>query len=261
MAKRNIISLTTFPARINTVHHVVRTLLSQTVPADMVVLWLAPEQFPNREADLPQNLLELVANGLSVEWCPDIKSYKKLVPALQKFPNDNIITVDDDVLYPANMLAELIKTHNKYPDDICAHRVRKINIHNNDVLPYKTWRLSEVRGLLNTHFRASYDILPNGCGGILYPARSLDSDVLKSDLFMELCRHQDDVWFWAMAVKNNRKIVPTRHGYNLRARTMQEVQDVGLWRSINSGLDDPNNIAMNNILNKYPEIKTKLNIR
>lgn len=257
----NIISLTTFPGRINTVHRVIETLFAQTVPADKIVLWLAPEQFPKREQDLPKSLLNMVPRGLSIEWCPDIKSYKKLVPALKMFPNDNIITVDDDILYPADMLAALIKTHDKYPDDICAHRVRKIRVKNNSVLPYRKWTLSETRGLFNFRFHRAYNNLLGGGGGVLYPAHSLDSDVTNTQMFSELCQHQDDVWFWAMAVKNNRKIVPTTRGYNLRKRTIQDVQDIGLWCSINSKQSSPNNTAINNVLTAYPEIKSKLGIK
>ncbi len=257
----NIISLTTFPARINIVHRVIETLFAQTVPADKIILWLAPEQFPKREQDLPKTLLDMTARGLTIAWYPDIKSYKKLVPALEMFPDDNIITVDDDILYPSNMLAELIKTHNKYPNDICAHRVRKIRVKNNKILPYRKWTLSERRGLLNFRFRCAYNNLLGGGGGVLYPAHSLDSDVTNTEKFTKLCQHQDDVWFWAMAVKNNRKIVPTARGYNLRRRTIQDAQSVGLWCSINSAQDSPNNTAINNILMEFPEIKSKLGIK
>lgn len=257
----NIISLTTFPARINTVHTVIKTLLAQTVPADMIVLWLAPEQFPNYEQDLPQSLLDLTSCGLHIKWCPDIKSYKKLIPALQMFPDDNIITVDDDILYPSNMLEELIKTHKKYPNDICAHRIRKIEIKDNVVQPYKKWKLSETRGLFNFKFHRAYNNLLGGGGGVLYPPKSLDKEVLQTEIFMKLCQHQDDIWFWAMAVKNNTKIVPTKYGYNLHKRTMQDVQKFGLWHLFNSHEDSPNNTAINNVLNAYPEIKLKLGLK
>lgn len=261
MTAKNIISLTTFPARINTVHLVIKTLLAQTVPADKVVLWLASEQFPKREQELPQSLLELTHQGLEIKWCPDIKSYKKLIPALEIFPTDNIITADDDIIYPNDFLEQLLETHKHYPKDIIAHRVRKIAVRKNQILPYKKWRLSETRGIFNFAFRGGYNNLLGGGGGVLYPPKSLDSNVFDSEKFMTLCKHQDDVWFWAMAVKNNRKIIPTKRGYNLRKRTNEEVQSVGLWQSVNSKSDSPNNTAINNILNAYPEIKSKLKIR
>ena len=52
-----IISLTSYPARIDTVHLTIRSILRQTVQADKILLWLSIEEFPNKYADLPQNLL------------------------------------------------------------------------------------------------------------------------------------------------------------------------------------------------------------
>ncbi len=42
----------------------------------MVILYLAEEQFPNKEADLPGKLLKFKENGLTIKWCEDLKSYK-----------------------------------------------------------------------------------------------------------------------------------------------------------------------------------------
>ena len=59
----------------------IKTLLKQTVKPDKVVLWLAEEQFPQKENELPSELLELQNFGLTIKWCTDIRSYKKLIPA------------------------------------------------------------------------------------------------------------------------------------------------------------------------------------
>ena len=76
-----------------------------------------------------------------------MRSYDKLVHALVDFPHDIIITVDDDILYPRHLVRDLLKTHKKHPRDICAHRIRTINIQDGKIQPYKTWKLSEKRGL------------------------------------------------------------------------------------------------------------------
>ena len=90
-----IVSLTTFPARINFVHKTISALLNQTFKPDSVVLWLAEEQFPDKK--IPETLLNLQKYGLEVRWCEDIRSFKKLVPSLREFPNDIIVTADDDI--------------------------------------------------------------------------------------------------------------------------------------------------------------------
>ena len=75
-----VVSLTSLPQRINIVVKTIKTLLTQTKKPDVVVLWLAPEQFPDGEADLPQELLDLKQYGLTIDWYKDIRSYKKIIP-------------------------------------------------------------------------------------------------------------------------------------------------------------------------------------
>ena len=70
-----IVSVTTFPARINDVWISLDILLRQTVKPDEVILWLAEEQFPDKK--LPQNLLNLQERGLTIRYCHDLRSHKK----------------------------------------------------------------------------------------------------------------------------------------------------------------------------------------
>lgn len=254
-----IVSLTSYPARINMVHTVIESLINQTYRADKIILWLNPESFPNKEKDLPSQLLNLCAKGLIIDWYKNIRSYTKLIPTLEMYPDATIITVDDDILYPRNLIRSLIRTHRRYPTDICAHRVRKILIQNGKIAQYNKWSLSEHRGILSS-WRRSYNNLLCGVGGVLYPPHSLHSDVTRSDIFTKLCPHQDDVWFWAMAVINNRKIVPTARGYNMHKCTIKSMQSTGLWANINSTENSPNNIAIENCIQHYPDLKIKLGL-
>lgn len=86
-----VISLTSFPARIKEVKYAIYSLLRQTYKPDQLVLWLGKEQFPHREADLPPDLLKLRENGLTIRFVKDLKSFKKLIPALQNYSNYLIV--------------------------------------------------------------------------------------------------------------------------------------------------------------------------
>lgn len=65
---RIIVSMTSYPARINTVHLAIRSLLAQKVLPDKIVLWLCKSDFPNREADLPQSLRDVLWHDVEVRW-------------------------------------------------------------------------------------------------------------------------------------------------------------------------------------------------
>lgn len=257
-----IVSLTTFPARINNVHKTIESILCQKKHLDKIVLYLVNPEFTDK--NLPGTLTDLTKTGIfEIRWTDkDIRSYNKLINALIDFPNDIIITIDDDVIYPDFLIKNLLKTHRKNPLDICANRIKPIPILNNQVRPYRYWRVSEKR--LFKIFLRSYKTFFCGIGGVLYPPHSLSPHVFNEQQFTNLCRHQDDVWFWAMAVLNNTKIQTTRFGYSVCDRTVEEIQKFGLWQTINSKEnvgESPNDIAMKNVLLAYPEIAKKIGIK
>ena len=72
-----IVSLTSFPARIDIVDITIKSLLMQSLKPDEIILWLAKGQFSGEENGLPTKLLKLKKYGLTINWCNDIKSYKK----------------------------------------------------------------------------------------------------------------------------------------------------------------------------------------
>ena len=108
-----IVSLTTFPKRINRIWIVIESILNQTIGPDKIILWLSEEQFKDIN-DLPSNLLKLTGRGLDIRFVKeDLKSYKKYYYSFKEYPNDIIITVDDDIIYPNNMIANLLLYHQK----------------------------------------------------------------------------------------------------------------------------------------------------
>ena len=48
-----IISLTSYPERIEFVHLAIKSLLNQAILPSKIILWLAESEFPNREKNLP----------------------------------------------------------------------------------------------------------------------------------------------------------------------------------------------------------------
>ena len=122
-----IASLTSYSKRIDFVAPCAYSLLHQTMKPDMVVLWLAESDFPHRTADLPRELVRLQELGLSIEWCEELRPHKKYYEAMKRWPDDIIITFDDDVIYPAQIVESLFKAWQKHPDSVCTTRARRRN--------------------------------------------------------------------------------------------------------------------------------------
>ncbi len=201
ISPRLIVSLTSFPERMYDIHYTIYSLLNQSLKPDTVILWLAKEQFPQLEQDIPSDVLKLRNNGLVIKWCEDLRSYKKLIPSLKEFPDDIIITADDDIFYPPQWLELLYTSYLKTPRAIHCHRAHHLLAdENGNILPYKKWRHRIRHGL------PSFANFSTGAGGALYPPHSLYKDVIEKKLFQKLAPYADDIWFWAMAVMNNTPI-------------------------------------------------------
>lgn len=248
--RRIIASLTSFPDRINTVKETVKTLLNQTCKPDELVLYLASKQFPNGENSLPQELLDLKKYGLSIKWCKDIKSYKKLIPALKEFPEDIIITFDDDVYYEGNIIELLYNSYLQDKNCIHANRGVRLVLKGNKIAILKNavyyWHKFDDISYKNTII---------GCGGVLYPPHSLSEEVFNEEKFMSTVPTQDDIWFWAMAVLNKTpiKIVAS---YDIKLITVENTQQYGLCKinhqSKKNGLKPVDEFNM--LAEIYPEI-------
>lgn len=192
---RIIVSLTTYPARIDRVHKTIDTLIRQTVKADMIVLWLAEEQFPEREASLPAQLLAQKEQGLHIEWCSDIKSYKKIIPAAEKWPEDIIITADDDIIYELNTIERLLESYRKHPNCVSTLRTHLMIFDEDGMpLPYDDWK-PEYSGFIDQPLMA---LFPTTGAGTLFPPGILPEEAFDRDTFMSICPKADDVWIKCM---------------------------------------------------------------
>ncbi|GHS97507.1 hypothetical protein FACS189421_04420 [Bacteroidia bacterium] len=255
MNRKIIVSLTSIPERIERATPlVIKSILSQSVQPDKIVLYLAIEQFPDKI--LPKALTDLVGEKFQIKFCNDIRSYKKIIPALHDFPDAIIITVDDDIVYPKHLLKKMLHTHKKYPNAIIGRRVKKIKLDaKSEIMPYKSWKVYRGLRYLLWGTKPSYTNFNTGCGGVLYPPHSLHPDVVKSEVFMEIAPTADDVWLWGMAVLNKTKIAPVPFGY-LHGRGIRGSKEKTLL-SINK-VNNRNVLFMQDMIKKYPAIRISL---
>lgn len=188
-----IVSLTSFPPRYPALGKTLRSLLSQTVRPDRVVLWLAEADL----SSLPAEVSDLCDHGLTIRGCRDIRSYKKLIPALHEWPEAYIVTADDDVYYPPDWLDSLVAVAKDHPREVIASRVHLAGIEGTGGLSkYNTWQLASS---LDVAPDERSRLFPTGVGGVLYPPKSLHEKVMDESAFMRLCPNADDVWFFWMA--------------------------------------------------------------
>ncbi|MDD6285954.1 MAG: glycosyltransferase [Methanobacteriaceae archaeon] len=197
---RIIVSLTSYPKRMDDVCYTLYSLLNQNLKPDKIVLWLSEKAYSEGIPSVPDKVLKFRQNGVTIKFCEDIKSYKKLIPALREYSDDIIVTADDDIYYPPEWLESLYFSHKKYPRDVMTHRARKIICEDGIISKYEEWPL------IKQEEESSYFNFFTSGGGVLFPPNSLDSRIMNMELAEAICPFADDLWFWAMTVLNKTKI-------------------------------------------------------
>lgn len=238
-----IVCLTTHSFRINDVHLAIESIMLGTILPNRIILWLSNEY---KNTPLPITLQNQMKRGLEVLYCKDIRSYTKLVPALRLFPNSVIITIDDDIIYPIDMLEHLVKAYNSSDRCICANWVHTIPRNLKEkYISLLEWPLT----------KESVDDTPilfyEGFAGVLYPPDSFDEEVLNEDVFLDICKFADDVWFNAMSLKRGTKVrcANPRPGL-LNCIVNPNVQSIAL-ANINSKGEIMNDVQVKLVFNKY----------
>lgn len=197
---RLVVSLTSYPPRFGGLHLTLQSLLQQTVRPDHLVLWIAHADIGR----IPPKVQALAAQGVEIRACEDTRSYKKLVPAIETFPDASIVTADDDVYYPPDWLATLAAGVDPAEAVVVCHRVNRILREPDGALrPYDTWP-DDVQD--DAARRPSTDLMPIGVGGVLYPPNSLVPDVTDKTLFQKLAPDNDDLWFFWSARRADTRI-------------------------------------------------------
>lgn len=189
-----VVSLTSFPLRIGRLWIVIESLLRQSEKPDKIILWLSKVQFPNELNDLPNRLVRQIKQGLEIRFVDeDIRSYKKFYYVFQEYPNDIIITADDDIMYPDYMIADLYGMYQKNPNNVVARYCYEMKWDEKGLLSYRDWKFVSLYKEYNSNA-----LFFGSGGGVLFPPQSYSDEVLNKKLFLEICSKADDVWLNAM---------------------------------------------------------------
>lgn len=181
-----VVSLTSYPARFGTLMPTLRSLVSQSVRPDRVILWIAEGD----EQHLPDQIISMP--GLEVRVCPDWRSYKKIIPVLLDAPRSYIVTADDDCYYPVDWLERLVGAARDGAAIACLRAHKVVMAGPGQPAPYEEWQhnlAAPARGP---------DVFLTGVSGVIYAPDVFHPDVTRDDLFTRLAPSADDVWLYFM---------------------------------------------------------------
>lgn len=189
---RIILSLTSYGRRVSKVlPFTLISLLRQTVRPDAIIVWLDKDEWSNDT--LPVKLKKLKEKGITIKYCDNYRSYKKLTPALKEYPEDIIVTFDDDLFYDNRLLERLLNAYYANPNCIIASKAHRITFdESGSINPYSKWEH-------DIDNQIGYNLLPLGGEGVVYKTDLLHDDICKSELYLKLAPNADDVWFFFMS--------------------------------------------------------------
>lgn len=252
-----IVSLTSYGVRVNdTLPYTLYSLLLQTRLPDRIVVWLDNVNW--KESNLPPILKKFEEFGVEFFFVEDMRSYKKLIPALKKFPDNIIITVDDDLYYNPYTIEWLTDEYDKSDKhSVIGTWAYPVKVSEGKYLPYSSWREKD-----DNHNTGEYSLI--GCGGILYPPHIFDGEIRKKELFMHMAPTADDLWFWVMEKRQN---IPIKLINNARYGLHESVNRIDVWEPNREGslyyineVNGKNDVQLKQLIEYYHIIPSPLDI-
>lgn len=239
-----IVSMTTWPPRFTSAVSAMSEIVEQRKAynlADKVhcVLTLSEEEVSATYSR--QEACELMRNmdKIGVEVIIDrgnIRSHKKLMPTLAKYPCNPILVVDDDSRQREEWLNTFIIDHNKHPEDIIfGQSSSRIIIRNGKIHEERTSLPCSKRGEVSVGMKPA-----NGAAGTLYPANTFNDDrFFDRKLMLSVSPSSDETWQYAFAMIGHstfRCLSDCNFPYSNGAR-----QDVALWNTNRNWYDKIHN--------------------
>ncbi|MEQ9231302.1 MAG: glycosyltransferase family A protein [Cyclobacteriaceae bacterium] len=196
-----IVSLTTIPSRLPYIQTTLKSLLVQTRRPQLIRLHLPNYSDRERvEYNIPDYLKSLKC--LEIIRCEDYGPATKLIPAVEDLaPEQKVLVVDDDMIYPRKMLDHFFEKSTKHqevaiassgwlvPDDLVCHFVTlRMNIFQIPPMPFKLTRIKEATPI---------DILQGYSGYLVKPKFFRLGELKDYEGAPEAARYVDDVWISA----------------------------------------------------------------
>ncbi len=221
-----IISFTTIDSRIDYIKPMIDSLLSQTLPADKINLYVSPEKGVLNKGieqnQIPKFIKEFVdQKKINLIFTKDLGPHTKLIPCLKEYWDQDciIITVDDDRIYPNN-LVEIFYENYLRENCIIAYRSKKMVFENSNLLSikkYLKWPRAKGKDLFNFAL---------GVDGVLYKPEFFTEDIFDMQGIMYSSR-EDDVWF--NLIRLIKKIPVFAIKENLEIKSLELKNDINLW--------------------------------
>lgn len=195
-----IVSMTSYGYRLEkTCPYALYSIFQQTQLPNRIVLNINQNKW--NDDNIPDLLKKLQRVGVEINYAEDIGPHTKFIPTLKKYPNDIIITADDDILYDSTLVGELMAAYeaSDRKSVVCREATRAVDNNGKFVAYSKQKQLD--------HQCYDTNLIPLGFAGVLYPPHIFSNEIFNTKLIQKLCPKADDIWFGVMEILSRIKIL------------------------------------------------------
>lgn len=210
MENKIVVSMTSYPKRINNVSKSIFLLLEkQTVKPDEIHLWLSIEEFPNKEKDLP-NDLNIIIDGsekVYLHWLEKNTYVHKRHEIFKFIENAYVFLIDDDVRYADDLIETVIKKAKQYPNTIVCYNRYDQHRYSGKRILYGNPILKNSPPTVNKYRWCGQSMIPSN----IYPKECLTDE--NQNIRNNTSPVSDECWFQPWIVKNDIPIVYCSYGW------------------------------------------------
>lgn len=242
-----IVSITSWKPRLPYIDKSINSILNGTIKPCKIVLTLYKDDIQY----IPNKLQKLIdANIVELIVCDDdLGAAKKWYYVIQKYPNNPIVLIDDDIEYNSDLLEKLLLYSEKYPNTIIANWGRPIYLQSKynvmDFNVVRNWYLT-----YNQDIEPSYYMHFMSGAGTLLPSNSINiNDCDLNDIIKY--KNIEEVYLKYLTLKTNTKVkvVPCSKYNNLfKPIVNDEIISSALWKINSISQDMNNNVGYDNLL-------------
>lgn len=226
-----IVSLTTIPSRIQTLHKLRDCLIRQSLSPSAIEINI-PYKYKNRNfGDID---IYSIPSEFSVFRCDDFGPATKLIPTLTRYKNADVLIIycDDDRIYDFQWIERLVNAAKLHPDSaICEESLSVGEIDKNFYNPnfkksarYRLQRYLSL-GLYKPCRYPDRSDVAEGFGGALIRPQFFENDIR---LIPDLIWFVDDVWISGYLARKKINFIPTNRAHHQRSCGITlENRDIG----------------------------------
>lgn len=229
-----------------------RFMKTQTVKPDIFYLWLAEEEFPHKEKDLPSELLIVCeAFNIQLKWTKDNEYAFKRYHVYPMHYDDLVIVIDEDQIYDKDLIKDAKEKH--YDSNTSYNIFSGITLN----IEYDGSGIGYKRIKMNSDKPSLFGNL-NGCH--IYPPKTFPLEAITPEnekIRKIICKKCDESWIlpWIKFIDGKTTYLNTKSKVNLIPEDKSTAMHTSFTKVINGARK--RDIQLYFVLRTFPKLMEK----